>query len=50
MRFNYKISLQIADFHLKLHNKFESNRTANSIEIGNVASYRTKNSIHSIAD
>ena len=43
IRFNYEISLQIADFYFKSHNKFESNSTANIIKIRDFASYRTKN-------
>ena len=46
MRFNYKISFQIAYFYLKSHNIFQSNRIANSIKIGNLISHRTQNSIH----
>ena len=42
MRFNYIISLEIAAFHFKSHNKFESNRTTNTIKIGNFAPYLIK--------
>ena len=54
LKMRYKISLQIADFSLKSHKKFEANRTENSIKIRFFYSYRTQNSntslpIHSIA-
>ena len=48
MRFNYKISLEIAYFHFKSHNKFESNRTANTIKLEILLNI-SLNSFHSIA-